>query len=84
MVRFLYVIGLCALLAAGVVLMHVSAQWRRDDPVLDELCDRPGVVAVLQQREDQGRNKGIRSLFWALVDGSIANRIARRLCARST
>jgi hypothetical protein len=53
MTRMLYILGVCALVAALAVIGLSVQRWNQNDPVLDELCDRPGVVAVFQQREDQ-------------------------------
>ena len=53
MTRMLYSLGSCAIVATLCVIELCVQQWRQDDRVLDELHNRPCVVEVFRQQEDQ-------------------------------
>ncbi len=49
MVRFLYLIGICALLAASGLFSLSIWQWSRDDPSCDSVLCSPSAVQMYQQ-----------------------------------
>ncbi len=51
MARMLHILGGCAIIAACSVFALCADQWKRGDPELDELRDRPGVVEAFKEQQ---------------------------------
>lgn len=51
MARMLYVLGGCAILAAGGLLYLCANEWEREDPELARLRDPPGVAEAFRHRQ---------------------------------
>jgi len=60
MLKMMYILGVCTTLAALCVLARCGQQWRRDDPELNRLQDRPNIVQMFKEgaarhRENAGK-----------------------------
>ncbi len=54
MVRVLYILGVCAILAAGGVFRLWLSERNRDDPHFEGICDGPGAIQAFQERRCGG------------------------------
>jgi len=55
MLKMLYILGMCAVVAACIILMLCAAEWRGVDSELDEIRGGPSVLALFKERARRRR-----------------------------